>query len=215
MDGNRRWAHLHNLSERQGHSKGLETLVEITKQAAKIGVKHLTAYALSSENYKSRGATEIKNILSLINEAEKKYLPDLKKEGFHASFIGNSEDLPSATKLAVNKITRDLSRGKGLNLNIALNYGSRQELVQAAKSLVDKKAPLTEEALSKGLYTGSIPDPDLIIRAGGQKRLSNFLLWQAAYCELFFTDTLWPDFSPEEFNRVLQEFLMRKRNFGS
>lgn len=212
MDGNRRWAESRGLKEVEGHRKGMETLVSTVEEAVKLGVKNVTVYALSSENLKERSKGEIKDLLILIKEGYKKYLPRLKKEGIGVNFIGDIEKLPRMTKLLIRKVEVALVNGKGGKINIALNYGGREEIIRASESLSKKR--ITEEEFVDSLYTKGIPDPDLLIRTGGRKRLSNFLLWQLSYTELYFTDTLWPDFDKEEFKKAIKFFTDTKRNFG-
>ena len=212
MDGNRRWAESRGLKEVEGHRKGMETLVSTVEEAVKLGIKNVTVYALSSENLKERSKGEIKDLLFLIKEGYKKYLPRLKKEGIGVNFIGNIEKLPRTTKLLIRKVEVALVNGKGGKINIALNYGGREEIIRASESLSKKR--ITEEEFVDSLYTKGIPDPDLLIRTGGRKRLSNFLLWQLSYTELYFTDTLWPDFDKEEFKKAIKFFTDTKRNFG-
>lgn len=212
MDGNRRWAESRGLKEVEGHRKGMETLVSTVEEAVKLGVKNVTVYALSSENLKERSKGEIKDLLILIKEGYKKYLPRLKKEGIGVNFIGDIEKLPRMTKLLIRKVEVALVNGKVGKINIALNYGGREEIIRASESLSKKR--ITEEEFVDSLYTKGIPDPDLLIRTGGRKRLSNFLLWQLSYTELYFTDTLWPDFDKEEFKKAIKFFTDTKRNFG-
>ncbi|MEX0616413.1 MAG: polyprenyl diphosphate synthase [Candidatus Woykebacteria bacterium] len=214
MDGNRRWAKKAGLSEIDGHRRGVETLVEISKEALRLGARYLTVYALSTENYQARAKDEIKGLLHLVSEGYVKYLPRLKKDGIRLNFIGDLESLPALTKRLINQAEKELARGDRGVLNIAINYGSRGEIVEAAKRISEKNLEFTEKNLHDSLYTGQIPEPDLLIRTGGEKRLSNFLLWQASYAELYFTDTLWPDFDKEEFAKAIEEFAARKRNFG-
>lgn len=212
MDGNRRWAESRGLKEVEGHRKGMETLVSTVEEAVKLGVKNVTVYALSSENLKERSKGEIKDLLILIKEGYREYLPRLKKEGIGVNFIGDIEKLPRTTKLLIRKVEVALVNGKGGKINIALNYGGREEIIRASESLSKKR--ITEEEFVDSLYTKGIPDPDLLIRTGGRKRLSNFLLWQLSYTELYFTDTLWPDFDKEEFKKAIKFFTDTKRNFG-
>lgn len=214
MDGNRRWASMRSLPSVEGHKKGVEALMRIVETAGKMGIKYLTVYALSSENYKNRSRDEVDRILGLINYVVKEYLPRLRKEGVRVNFIGDVSGLPFSTRLVIGRIKKQLSSNKKLILNIAINYGSRNELLQAAKSLAKKGQEFNQENFEKELYTAGIPDPDLLIRTGGQKRLSNFLLWQISYTELYFTDTLWPDFNSKELKKAVADFTNRKRNFG-
>ncbi len=213
MDGNRRWAKSRALSTKEGHKEGVEALERVVKAAIRMKIKYLTVYALSTENLKVREKSELKDLFSLIKNGFINKLPTLKKEGVGVNFIGNLKSLPLPVRKTLEATEKALVGNETLLLNIAINYGSREEILNAAKEA--KGIELTESTFSQFLYTKSIPDPDLIIRTGGQLRLSNFLLWQAAYSELFFTDTLWPDFNEAEFGKAIEEFYRRKRNFGS
>ena len=213
MDGNRRWAKKKGLPAKAGHRQGVEALEILVKAAIREKIGIITVYALSTENIKERDKNEIKYLLSLIKEGFITKLPVLKKEGIKVIFFGDKESLPFAVRAALAKTEKLLSVNKKLVLNVAINYGSRAEILAAAKA-TDGKV-VTEAEFSENLYTKSCPDPELIIRTGGQQRLSNFLLWQAAYSELYFTDTLWPDFDAKAFQKALAEFQGRKRNFGA
>jgi len=210
MDGNRRWAKAHGLTTGEGHSKGVDALEKILKQANILGIKFLTVYALSTENLKKRDKTELSELFSILSKGFTQKLPFLQKEEVRVQFLGEKEGLPAVVRKIMEQTEKALEKNTGPQLNIALNYGSRAEIVRAAKNLKD----FNEETFSQNLFTRNIPDPDLIIRTGGEKRLSNFLLWQAAYSELYFTDILWPDFGENEFTQAIEEFKNRKRNFG-
>lgn len=212
MDGNRRWAKQKNLAVSEGHRFGVEALEKTVSAAAKIGVKYLTVYALSTENLKERQKTEINDLFSIMKSGFLTKLPKLKKEGVKVNFFGDLKQLPLGVRQILIQAENVLKNGKTIQLNIALNYGARAEILRAAKKFNQKK--LTEEIFSNYLYTKDIPDPDLIIRTGGMKRLSNFLLWQGAYSELYFSDKLWPDFTEVDFATAIEDFKNRKRNFG-
>lgn len=214
MDGNRRWAKLRGAPEIESHRQGVESIIKTVEAAGSLGIKYLTVYALSSENYQSRSKEEIKGLLQLLKEGFSKHLPRLKKNGVKLDFIGEVSKLPKSTQILIDKAKRELSDGKKGVLIIALNYGGRAEIVHAAKKLKEKRLAFSEKNFSGELFTSSIPDPDLLIRTGGQRRISNFLLWQLSYTELYFTDTLWPDFGRKELRKALDEFNLRKRNFG-
>ena len=214
MDGNRRWAKAHGKRALEGHRKGVDTLMVIVEAAGALGIKYLTVYALSSENFENRSKEEIGGLLNLINYGIKEYLPRLKKEGVKVNFLGDIQGLPVATRLVVKRIRNQLSNNKRLVLNIAINYGSRKETLRAAELLAKKGKEFNRENFEKELYTAGIPDPDLVIRTGGQKRVSNFLLWQISYSELCFSDVLWPDFDKKELDKALLDYSVRKRNFG-
>lgn len=214
MDGNRRWAKKNGLGPIEGHRKGIDALIKTTEESAKLGIKYLTVYALSTENYKNRSREEVGAILKLIEEGVTKHLPRLKKEGVRLNCIGDLDALPAATKLAINRSIGALSKGKRGVLNVAINYGGRDEIIKTAKKLAEKNLPFTEEEFEKNLFTEGMPDPNLVIRTGGCSRLSNFLLWQTSYSELYFSDTLWPDFGEREFKKIVDDYSERIRNFG-
>jgi undecaprenyl diphosphate synthase len=215
MDGNRRWAKLRGLPELDGHRKGVEALIETVEEAGNLGVKYLTVFALSTENYKSRSDKEIKGLLKLLGEGAKKHIPRLKKEGVRLNCFGDLKSLPIPTQVIIKKVTKELAGGNKGILSIAINYGGRDELLRAAEKVAKKDSKFTEREFEDKLYTSGLPDPDLVIRTGGQKRMSNFLLWQISYSELYFTDTLWPDFRKNELKKAIDDFKLRKRNFGS
>ena len=215
MDGNRRWAAARKLKPIEGHRQGVNTLAEITKYAAQAGIKYLTVYTLSTENLKERSVSEIAGLIKLINEGLNDRLPELQKEQVRIEFIGNLDFLPANLRKTIGKAYYVLQGNSRIQLNICLNYGSRAEILNAVNKLIQEKIEKIDEgSFQNYLYTKDLPDPDLIVRTGGQKRLSNFLLWQGAYSELFFTGTLWPEFSTKELDSILMEFRERKRNFG-
>ncbi len=209
MDGNRRWAQKNKLKSYQGHQYGVETLRRIVRHAGKIDLKYLTVYAFSTENI-NRSKIEVKILFSLLSKALKEELPELMKNNVKIKFLGEINQLPKGLKSEIEKAESYLANNNGLNLQVALNYGSRKEITEAVKKI--KK--ITEESISENLYTKNIPDPDLIIRTGGVSRLSNFLLWQAAYAELYFSDILWPDFKEKDLNKAILDYNKRERRFG-
>ncbi len=213
MDGNRRWAKAKGVVVKEGHKEGVEALERTVKGAIKEEIKYLTVYALSTENLKERQKSELKDLFSLIKDGFINKLPILKKEGVRVNFFGNVEKLPFTVRKTLETTEKALQSNTALILNIAISYGSREEILQAAKKI--NQANLNEKIFSESLYTKTTPDPELIIRTGGQKRLSNFLLWQAAYSELYFTDVLWPEFDEKELKKAIREFERRKRNFGA
>lgn len=213
MDGNGRWAEKRGLPRTEGHKEGVKTVKRITIASAKLGIKYLTLFAFSTENWK-RDASEVEFLFSLFVESINSYLPELKENSVRLNFLGKISDLPFFVRSSLDlakQYTKDCS---GLMLNIAINYGGRHEIIDACKMLVESKLEVNERNFESFLYTAGQPDPDLIIRTSGEKRLSNFLLYQSSYAELAFTDTLWPDFSEEEFLRILQDYSSRKRKFG-
>lgn len=221
MDGNRRWAKKRFLPSFQGHSKGAEAFKSVCVYCNKIGIKYLTVYALSTENWK-RSEEEITYLLKLfrkylLNVLEKKF----GIENIKINFIGDITKFPSDIKNLMEKIQKESANNTGLQLNVAMNYGGRNEIVSAVRKIVsevqEKKinsVDITEDYFSDKLYTSNQPDVDLIIRTADEKRLSNFLLWQSAYAEFYFTSTLWPDFNEIELNKALHEYNRRIRRFG-
>ena len=213
MDGNGRWGLKNKKSRNFGHRAGLNTVETIIKQSIKKKIKHLTLYAFSTENWK-RPRKEVYFLFNLLEEFLLNKTKDLHKQGIKFKVIGNKK--PFSKKL-VKKILISENKTKKnntLHLNLALNYGSKAELLNAVNLIVRKKIPITESNLEKNLYTNESPDPDLLIRTGNTNRLSNFLLWQAAYSEIFFVKKLWPDFSYKDYNKILLKFEKTKRNFG-
>ncbi|MBQ0005605.1 MAG: isoprenyl transferase [Clostridiales bacterium] len=226
MDGNGRWAKARMLPRVAGHNAGMESMKKIVIAASNMGIKNLTVYAFSTENWK-RSTEEVNGIFKLIVKYVKSELEELIENNVHINIIGEYDMLPQDSVEAIDKLVASTKGDDGLNFNIALNYGGRAEIVKSVNALFEAKKqeevngifePVTEADISRYLYTGSanfdIPDPDLIIRTSGEERMSNFLVWQAAYSELMFTDTLWPDFTPEEFEEMVERFTHRDRRFG-
>ena len=215
MDGNRRWAKKHLLASFDGHKKGVENFKSIARYCNKMGIKHLTVYAFSTENWK-RPKDEVDNIMNILRD----YLKDtenFKDENIRLQFIGERAPLADDIKELMLKAEDDSKDATGLHLNIALNYGGRDEIVHAVKDIVKKGVSaeeITEELISENLYTAGQPDPDFIIRPSGEYRLSNYLIWQSAYAEYWFTDTLWPDFSEKDINEAVISFASRDRRYG-
>ncbi|CQR47665.1 Ditrans,polycis-undecaprenyl-diphosphate synthase ((2E,6E)-farnesyl-diphosphate specific) [Paraliobacillus sp. PM-2] len=220
MDGNGRWAKKRGLPRLAGHKQGMDNVRDIVRVANKHGVKILTLYAFSTENWK-RPKSEVDYILKLPKEFIHIYLPELIEENVQIKTIGAFDLLPMHTQEAVNEAKKRTEKNDGLILNIALNYGSRHEIIQAIQQITkDVQAntltldALDEQLLSKYLYTKDLIDPDLVIRTSGEQRLSNFLLWQVAYAEFWFTDVYWPDFNETVFEKALSDYQNRKRRFG-
>ena len=220
MDGNGRWAKQRKLPRLMGHRSGVETVYTMTEACARIGVKVLTLYAFSTENWK-RSTGEVSGLMTLLEQSLKKYLNKLKKNGIRLHVIGRLDEMSEGLQKSIKKAIEDTSGNDGMMLNIALNYGGRQEILDAVKAIskgVREKdvdvSSFTESDFESYLYTAGIPDPELIIRTSGEERLSNFLLWQCAYSEFYFTDTLWPDFGEEELKKAVEEFEIRERRFG-
>lgn len=209
MDGNGRWANKRGMPREYGHKKGVEVFKNITEYCHKIGVQCVTVYAFSTENWK-RPQREVDSIMKLLDE----YLDKSSSEDVSVRFIGDVNRLDSAIVKKIRAVEERTKDGKSI-LNVALNYGSRSEIVMACNKLIaEGKREISESDLNSALYTGNCPDPDLIVRTGGDLRISNFLLWQAAYSELYFTDTLWPDMKPKDVDKAIADFYSRKRRFG-
>lgn len=209
MDGNGRWASAKNMPREYGHKKGAQVFREITEYCHKIGIKYITVYAFSTENWK-RPQREVNAIMKLLDE----YLDKQRPENASIRFIGDVSMLDEKLVKKI-KLLEEETAGHDSVLNVAMNYGSRAELTYAFnKLLASGKTEISENDINSALYTGDCPDPDLIVRTGGDLRISNFLLWQAAYSELYFTDTLWPDMNEESVNLAIADFYTRKRRFG-
>ncbi len=221
MDGNGRWAKKRHLPRIFGHKKGVEVLKEIIIACKDIGIKYLTAYSFSSENWQ-RPDQEVMELMQLFDEALKRELNGLIKNDVRLNLIGRKSNIPSGVLKTFENSESRTKNNKSLILNIAFNYGSRQEILDALKKIIeaypDKKIDTLEEfntdSLAGFLYTAGMPDPDLLIRTSGEYRLSNFLLWQMAYTEMYFTDILWPDFNRKHFFRAIYNYQQRSRRFG-
>lgn len=213
MDGNGRWATERGMPREYGHSHGAETFRRIGRYCASIGLKCMTVYAFSTENWK-RPKSEVDTIMGLLSHYIDECVRGMEEEQIHLRFIGNLEvfSLDLREKMErIDKATAD----KPFLLNVAINYGGREELVQACNRLIaEGKSSVTEEDICRAVYTAGCPDPDLIVRTGGDLRTSNFLLWQSAYAEYYFTDVLWPDFSPKDVDQAISAFYARKRRYG-
>jgi undecaprenyl diphosphate synthase len=220
MDGNGRWAKQRQLSRVKGHEKGAEAVRATVRTCRELGIPFLTLYAFSTENWQ-RPKTEVNALMGLLRRFLEAELRDLLANGIRLHVIGRRERLPENVQKALAAAVRDTRQNSALQLNLALSYGGRDEITRAAQSLAAevqtgylRPADITEELLSARLDTAGIPDPDLLIRTGGDMRVSNFLLWQLAYTEIFVTPTLWPDFTPESFKQILNDFQSRERRFG-
>ena len=220
MDGNRRWARVRNLNVSDGHKKGAETLENIAKYCNKIGIKYLTVYAFSTENWK-RSKEEVGALMSLLRFYLDKFAKSADTENIRIKVLGDIEVLDKGLKESILKAIDRTKTNTGLTLNIALNYGSRNEIVSAVKNIAYavkngniNVEEITEDTISNNLYTAGEPDPDLLIRTSGELRLSNFLLWQLAYTEFLFVDKHWPDFSEEDIDMAIEVFQKRNRKFG-
>lgn len=212
LDGNRRWAKAKNFPALMGHTKGLDNLERIVRSVRDAGILHVVVYAFSTENWQ-RPHEEVSHLMGLILVAARKHLKRLSEEKVRVRFIGQRDRLPTGVRAAIEELEKESASGT-FTLWVCLSYGGRAEIIEATQALQKSGESITEESFAKKLWSAGMPDPDLIIRTGGVQRLSNFLLWQAAYSELFFTHTLWPDFSEEELGRILEEYATRERRMG-
>lgn len=216
MDGNGRWAKSRGLARVAGHEKGAETLRNIVEYAGQIGLKYLSVFAFSTENW-SRPKAEVTALMSLLVTFCKKETPRLLKNNCRLLFVGDLESMPRAQQKAMRTAVDALKDCTGLTLVIFMNYGGRADILHACRKLMAsgiKPEDLRIEDISANLYTAEIPDPDLIIRTSGELRLSNYMLWQASYSEFYFTDTYWPDFDEKAFNAAIEAYMGRSRRFG-
>ena len=214
MDGNGRWGIKHKNSRNAGHRAGLKSVQSIIDVCIEIGIKNLTLYTFSTENWK-RPQKEINFLFDLLENFLANKINDLIKKKIKLKFIGEIKSLPIKLKKLIKISEKKTLRNKGLQINIALNYGSKNELINAIKLINKKNLKINENNIIKNLFTCDIPDPDILIRTGNTQRLSNFMLWQIAYSEIFFEKKLWPDFNGNDFKKILIKFKKIKRNFGS
>ena len=212
MDGNGRWGINKGKSRNYGHKRGLKTVEKIIKESLKKKIRYLTLYAFSTENWK-RPKSEIDYLFSLLNNFLSNKIKELDKEKIKFYVIGKKKFNKKLNKL-LNYSEKLTSNNKRLQINLALNYGAKSEIMSAVKLVKKKKLLLNEQNITNNLYTKNIPDPDILIRTGNRKRLSNFLLWQLAYSEIFFEKKLWPDFNEKDYNKILMVFKRTKRNYG-
>ena len=213
MDGNGRWGLKNKGSRNAGHKAGLKTVEKIIKETLKNKIKHLTLYAFSTENWK-RPKKEINFLFDLLENFLNNRINELHKQNIKLKIIGNKNFTQKLNKLLI-LAEKKTSKNKQLQINLALNYGSKIEILNAFKNLQRNKVKINEKNLQKYLQTKDIPDPDLLIRTGNTNRLSNFLLWQLAYSEIFFEKKLWPEFSERDYNRIIMKYKKIKRNFGN
>lgn len=213
MDGNGRWANARGKKRSFGHKKGSDNVNKVVEYAFSRGVKAVTLYAFSSENW-SRPKEEVNELMRLLKVYFSKFISKVKKKNVRLTVIGDTSVLPQDIQDIINTDIAETKNNDGHVLNIAINYGGRQEIVYAVNKLIKEQKEITVESISNSLYTADFGEPDLIIRTGGELRLSNFLLYQGAYSELYFTDVLWPDFNEQELDKALLEFSKRKRRFG-
>ena len=214
MDGNGRWGLKKKNSRNYGHLKGIKTVETVIKSSLIKKIPYLTLYTFSTENW-GRPDNEINFLFDLIRKSLKKKLKTLIKQGIKVNIIGQTQRLPKDIIKIIKQIEKKTLKNKKITLNLALNYGSKEEIINACKKLASKKSKkISINNLEKELYTYNLPDPDILIRTGGTNRLSNFLLWQIAYTEIFFIDKLWPDFNEKDFNKIVSKFNKIKRNYG-
>lgn len=220
MDGNGRWARKQGKQRTEGHKAGVKAVQKVVRQAWPLGVKYLTLYTFSVENWK-RPESEVAYIMKLLYNTTRSELDELHKNGVRLIATGKLSELPGTSRFMLNKAIRHTANNKGLVLNLALNYGGRTEILDAVKKIIkDVKdgvisgKRITTSMFQNYLYTSELPDPDLLIRTSGEMRLSNFMIWQTPYTELYITDVLWPDFTEEDFCRAIIDYQNRDRRFG-
>ena len=220
MDGNGRWAKRKGIPRKKGHKEGANVLEKIVKHASKVGIEYLIVYAFSTENWK-RSKEEVDDLMLLLSEYLDKFDKNFSKEDIRIKVIGRREKLSPKLQSSIENVEDKTRNKKGLTFVIALDYGGREEIVYALKKIANSINcgiisidDINEELISNNIYTDDVLDPDIIIRTSGEKRLSNFLLWQSAYSELYFTDILWPDFNENHFDDVIAEYCKRDRRFG-
>ena len=212
MDGNGRWGLKHYNSRNRGHRAGLNTVEKIIKATLKFNIPYLTLFAFSTDNWK-RPKSEINYLFYLLENFLQKKISNLNKKDIKLKIIGEKKFPKKLNKLLI-KSEKITNKNLSLQINLALNYGSKNEILHAIKSLIKKKKQITEKNISRELYTKNIPDPDILIRTGNTNRLSNFLLWQLSYSEIFFLNKHWPDFTETDFTKIVKQFRKVKRNFG-
>ncbi len=214
MDGNGRWGIKYKKSRNLGHRAGLKTVEKIIKSTIKNKIKHLTLYAFSTENWK-RPKSEINFLFTLLDTFIDQKIDEFNKQNIKLKIIGNINILNNKLKKKLKRSENITKKNNRLQVNLALNYGSKSELINAFKQIKKNKQNINSKNIEKNLYTSSIPDPDILIRTGNTNRLSNFLLWQMAYSEIFFEKKLWPDFNENDYNKILKKFKKIKRNYGN
>ena len=213
MDGNGRWGQKKNKGRNFGHINGVKTVKKIVETSIKLKIPTITFYVFSTENWK-RPRTEINFLFKLIINYFDKELNNVILNGIKINIIGKINILPTKIKLALRKTTKLTKKNKKIIVNLAINYGSKDEIINAFKKIKNKKN-ISKKLLEKNFYTANIPDPDILIRTGGHKRLSNFMLWQIAYAEIYFVEKLWQDFNSRDFTKIVNNFKKIKRNYGS
>lgn len=217
MDGNRRWARAKGLPDIKGHEAGADALEKIVEAAETFGVKTVTVYALSTENIKERAKREVWGLFNLLRRGYHTKLKKMMENGVRVTILGEVRGLPDTIRKIIQEVKKTYIKNESIKLNIALNYGGKKELIRAIKDIVKTGVnveKINEQIVEKHLYTNGQADPELVIRTGGRSRLSNFLLWQTAYSEFYFTKTLWPDFDAKELKKAILWYQAQKRNFG-
>lgn len=217
MDGNRRWARARGLADIKGHEAGADNLEVIVEAAEKLGIKTITVWALSTENVKQRAKRELVGLFSLMRRGYQTKLKKMMKNGVKVNILGELEGLPKTIKRIIEQLRKTYIKNESIQLNIALNYGGKKEMVEAIKSIIKEGIELdriNEEIVEKHLYTRGQSDPELVIRTGGVIRTSSFMLWQTGYSELYFTKTFWPDFDEVELKKAILWYQVQQRNFG-
>jgi undecaprenyl diphosphate synthase len=220
MDGNGRWAKQRGLPRIMGHRRGVDTLKDILRCCKDWGIQALTAYAFSTENW-GRPVEEVDFLMTLFERVLRQELREMMEENVQIHFVGNLNALPKSLRLEIERSMEQTQHNQGIQFTVATNYGGRQEIIQACREIATqvqqgllRPEDIDEQLFERHLYTAGICDPDLMIRTSGEMRISNFLLWQVAYAELYVTDTLWPDFNRDEFHRALANYQQRERRFG-
>ena len=214
MDGNGRWGIEHKGSRNLGHREGLDAIEEIINETIKQKISYLTLFTFSTENWK-RPNKEISFLFNLLKKFLNKKLENLIENKIKIKILGNKKKFKKDLQKILHKTEQKTLKNNGLQINLALNYGSKEELIETIKKINKNKIKINEKNINDNLYTAGIPNPDILIRTGNTKRLSNFLLWQSAYTEIFFEKKLWPDFSKKDYKRILKKFRFLKRNFGA
>ncbi len=214
MDGNGRWGLKKKKSRNFGHSEGVKTVEKIIEEATFNKIKYLTLYTFSTENWK-RPKKEISFLIYLLEQYIDQQLSKLVKKNIKLKIIGNINKFPVSLKKKLIKAEKLTNKKNKIQINIALNYGSKEEIINSVKKIVNQSLPINEKNISHNLYTNDIPDPEILIRTGNRYRLSNFLLWQSSYSEIFFVKKLWPDFNKKDFRNILFKFKRTRRNFGA
>ncbi len=214
MDGNGRWAKQRLLPRTAGHKVGLDTFVDTVDSCSDLGIEYLTVYAFSSENW-NREASEVLALMELMSKGIVKYEPEMVRKNIKLKLMGDIDRFEEKYRNALRGVEERLKNNTGMTLCICLSYGGRQEIVHAVNQLLKEgKTEITAEDISNNLYSAGVPDPDLIVRTSGEYRVSNFLLWQSAYAEYYFTDVFWPDFNKKELMKALESYSKRQRRFG-